>query len=111
VSDGLAARQFIFCPVPGDMDPLLVAGRVRKAVDTILSDFTPLVGPDLGANRSPEFTEVAEDAHVESSNVHDGWSDPHFRNGCWNGKFRFRHRHNLGNGDAWGGLPQRYLPA
>src|SRR5712671_2596952 len=63
-SDGLATRQLFFCPVMVDMNPLLIAGRLRKAVDTILGDFNPFAGPDLGANRRLEFTEVAEDAHV-----------------------------------------------
>src|SRR6476619_4802377 len=46
------------------MDPLLVAGRLGKAIDTILRDFDPFAGTDLGTNCGPEFAEFAEDAHV-----------------------------------------------
>src|ERR1700730_243842 len=52
------------------MDPLLVAGRLRKKVDAILSDFNPFAGANLGANRRLEFAEVAEVAHVEPLHVH-----------------------------------------
>ena len=65
MSDGLAAGQLLLCPVLVDMDPLLVAGRLRKTVDAILGDLNPFADADLGANRSLEFAEVAEDAHVE----------------------------------------------
>ena len=64
MSDGLAAREFLCCPVLVDVDPLLVAARLRKAVDTILGDFNPFADADLGASRSLQFAEVAEDAHV-----------------------------------------------
>jgi hypothetical protein len=36
------------------------------AVDTILSDHNPFARADLGVDRGFEFTEVAEDTHVES---------------------------------------------
>jgi hypothetical protein len=46
------------------MDPLLVAGRLCKAVDPVLSDLDPFTRTDLGTDRGFEFTEVDEDAHV-----------------------------------------------
>ena len=61
VRDGLATRQLFPGAVLVDMEPLLVTGRLRKAVDAILSDFNPFAGSDLGANRSLEFTEVTKD--------------------------------------------------
>src|ERR1700737_3618208 len=48
------------------MEPLLVPRAPPQAVDPILCDFNPFAGADLGADRSLEFTEVAEDAHVRS---------------------------------------------
>jgi hypothetical protein len=67
VSDGDAARKLRFRPVLVDMDPLIIAGRLRKQVDAVLGDIDPFAGSDLGANRRLEFTEVAEDARVGSS--------------------------------------------
>src|SRR4051794_30204942 len=48
------------------MYPLLVAGRVRKAIDAILSYLDPFTCSDLGANGRLEFAEVAEDTHSDS---------------------------------------------
>ena len=45
-----AAGKLFPGPVLVDMDPLLVAGRFREAVDTILRDLDPVAGADLGAD-------------------------------------------------------------
>src|SRR4051794_12745830 len=70
VSDGDATRKLLFRPVLVDVDPLIVAGRLRKEVDALLGDIDPLACADLAANRRLELTEVAEDAHVRSSCLH-----------------------------------------
>src|SRR5437762_3077000 len=67
-SDGTATRQLFLRSLLVDMDPLLVAGCLRKEVDAFLGDFNPFAGSDFAANCCLEFTEVAEDAHVRSSN-------------------------------------------
>src|SRR5258706_13798564 len=112
MGDGPATRQLLFARDLVEMDPLLIAGRLGKAIDTILSDLNPFAGSDLGADRRFEFTEVAEDAHVGfPSNVTLVWSDLQFRNARWNEQISLRHRHNFRDGDAGGGLQQRYLSA
>src|SRR5260370_42289838 len=101
MGDGPATRPLSFRPVLVDMDPLLVAGRLGKAIDTILSDLNPFAGSDLGADGRFEFTEVAEDPHVGfPPNVSLVWSDLHFRTARCNEQISLRHRHNFIDGDA-----------
>jgi len=40
------------------MDPLLVAGCLRKEVDALLGDFNAFAGSDFAANRCLELTEA-----------------------------------------------------
>src|SRR5260370_34964995 len=109
MGDGPATRQLFFRPVLVDMDPLLVAGRVGKAIDTILRDLNPFAGSDLGADGRFEFTEVAEDTHVGfPPNVPFVWSDLHFRNARWTEQFILRYLHNFLYGDAGGRLHHGY---
>jgi hypothetical protein len=84
VSDGPATWQFLLCPVLIYMDPLLVAGRRRKKIDTILGDLNPFAHSNLGANRSLELAEVTEDAHAESLRVHLSLVRSSFQE-CWSG--------------------------
>src|SRR4051812_46701693 len=83
-----------------DMDPLLVAGRLRKQVDAFLSDIDPFAGTNLGADGFLDFTEVAEAVHVPRPVS----SDLHFRNISRDGQVRLRYCHYLGNSDARGGF-------
>jgi hypothetical protein len=49
------------------MDPLIVAGRVGKAVDLLLGDLVPIANANLCANRGLEILEVVKDAHLSVS--------------------------------------------
>ena len=48
-------RSSAFARILVDMDPLVVAGRLRKEIDALLGDIDPFTNPELGANRSLEF--------------------------------------------------------
>src|SRR5436305_10274146 len=52
------------------MYPLLITGRVCKAIDEILSYFDPFTCSDLGANGRLKFAEVAKDTHSGSCCVY-----------------------------------------
>jgi len=62
--DGLAAWHFRFRAFLVDMNPLLVAGRVRKLVDAVLRHLDPVADADLGADRCLEFVESVEYPHA-----------------------------------------------
>ncbi len=43
--------------------PLMVAGHISKAVNTVLIDFQPIADPDFLANQAFEFSKVRILAH------------------------------------------------
>src|SRR4051812_29378268 len=61
--DSLAARHLRFRALLIDMDPLLVAGRIRKLVDAILRNLDPVADADLCADGGSEIFETVEYAH------------------------------------------------
>ena len=64
MGDGGAAGQLFLRALLVDMDPLLVAGRFRELVDSLLRDFNPVAHTDFGADGGFDFVEVAEYPHV-----------------------------------------------
>jgi hypothetical protein len=62
--DGFAAWHFRHGPFLVDMNPLLVAGRLRKLVDAILCHLDPVADADLGTDSGPEIFEPVEYPHV-----------------------------------------------
>ena len=84
-------------PLLVDMDPLLVTGRFRELVDTVLGDLDPLADADLGADGRPDFVEIVEYPHDRGSDRRQiliSW------NVIGNRKLGFRHGHHLGDADA-----------
>jgi hypothetical protein len=64
VRDGAAAGKLLLCTLLVDMNPLLVAGRLRETVDTVLGDLNPVVDTDLGARGRFDFVEAIEYPHI-----------------------------------------------
>jgi hypothetical protein len=55
--DGLAAGHLLLRALDIDMDPLVVAGRLREGVDALLGDVDPLARVDFLADALREFRE------------------------------------------------------
>jgi NAD(P)-dependent dehydrogenase (short-subunit alcohol dehydrogenase family) len=67
VRDGATAGHFLLRALLVDVDPLLVAGSFCKLIDALLCHLYPVTGADLGANSGFDRGEVAEYAHIRSS--------------------------------------------
>ena len=103
VGDGGAAGQFLFGALLIDMDPLLVAGRFREAVDAVLSHLDPVAGADLCADRGVDMVEVGECPQVRHrSSVCDI---------VGNDEFGLRDGHHLADAHAGRGSSRVALPS
>src|SRR6185295_13956267 len=64
VGNGAAAGQLLFRALLVDVNPLLVAGRFRELVDSLLRDLDPVACADLSADGGFDLVEGAEDTHA-----------------------------------------------
>jgi hypothetical protein len=65
VRDGCAERRLGAGPIGIDMDPLVIAGRIRKRVDAVLRDQEPAARRDLAPDQSGEVRQC-DDGHAGS---------------------------------------------
>jgi hypothetical protein len=67
VRDGLAARRLLGSALLVDVNPLLVAGRLRELVDAVLRDLDPVADADLGPDSGSEVVKSVEYPHRNAS--------------------------------------------
>ena len=60
-----AERRLGLRPPGVDMDPLMVARRIRKGVDAVLRDREPVAGRDLLSDQPGEVRQI-DDGHAAS---------------------------------------------
>src|SRR3954469_13668731 len=53
-------RRFTPCALDIDVDPLVVAGRFRKSLDSLLRNLQPVTNDDFQANFSGQVIQIAE---------------------------------------------------